>query len=143
MTRYTARFPGGETIAIRQLAADEWPCPICGIPWPYPPITPARDNNDISHIVDGDICDGCNVEYGTQVFYLPHAPLDGIRRQLIWFRVQWLDRVGWSESALRQLHDNLGITEDEARRQAVEVAQMRQEYAKRRAERDDKGPKKP
>lgn len=128
----------GDIVEVREYAKDAWACPVCGSIWPYPPIRPPEKPGDYPSFALGDLCE-CGVEYGLDLYCVDTMPSGFFNLIITECRIEWLDRAGWSKSSLQQLHDNLGISEEEARRQAEEVAKMRQEDAKRRSENDDKG----
>lgn len=132
----------GDDLVVRQISADEWACPVCGAIWPYAPISPVDMPGDRVPFALGDLCE-CHVEYGVDLFCHTGMFPGTFQRLVTKYRVQWLNRVGWTDSALRQLHDNLGITELQARRQANAVAKMLQDEERHRTERDDTGPKQP
>jgi hypothetical protein len=125
MKTYQLKFGNGETGVLRQLDDGSFACPICGTPWPYPPYTPNDGVLGPVHPVSapafGDVCEGCEVEFGVDEGIASYAPVGYQRKQWAWFRTKWLDRVGWSDDAMRQVRENLGISEDQARKDAEEL----------------------
>jgi hypothetical protein len=63
-----------------------------------------------------DICPNCKTQYGVDDHSEEHNVTDMWRG----LRTEWLDKVGWDADALRQLKENLGLTEEQARRDAGE-----------------------
>jgi len=126
MRTYRLNFRNGEVGELRQLDDGSWACPICGEPWHrFPPYWPNDGELGSVHSVStpelGAICPGCDVEFGVDEGCAPYAQIGWMHRQYRELRVRWLDRVGWSAEALKQLQENLGISEAQARHEAVEV----------------------
>lgn len=109
------RFNNGEEGELWQLKDGSWACPICGEPWysfpPYWPndgvLGPLREQSSPEL---GEICPGCDVEFGVDEGVAPYAPIGLLKEQWSELRRQWLDRVGWNQDALDQLEENLGMT---------------------------------
>lgn len=123
---FILRFANGETGMLNELDNHSYACPICGTPWErFPPYYPNDGQlgslKKVSGAMVGEVCPGCNVEFGVEEGCGSAAPIGFMKQQWTRLRTGWLDRVGWSPEALRQLHDNLGITEEQARREAEEV----------------------
>ena len=101
---------------IRQLPDGTFTCPVCGWPWPYPVMTPIAEDvqpiKSLCQYVVGDICSCCKTEFGVDVLFR----FSDFQRE----RTKWLRRTNWSHDALKQLDDNLGITEEQARAEAQE-----------------------
>lgn len=120
MKKYQLKFRNGELGELRQLDDGSWACPICGEPWVrFPPYYPNDGELGPLHPVSsaelGEVCPGCEVEFGVDEYVSTHAPIGALKEQWSKLRIQWLDRVGWNHDALNQLRDNLGITEDQIR----------------------------
>lgn len=123
---HVLRFDNGETGVLNVLEDGSWACPICGTPWErFPPYWPndgeLGEKRPASSSNFGQVCPGCEVEYGVEEGCASYAPIGWMARQYMEYRVAWLNRVKWSRDALRQLQENLRISEDEAKRQAAEV----------------------
>ena len=125
MKSHTLKFPNGDVGVLNQLDDGSWACPICGDPWTDPPYFP--NDGEVGSLRDfstpslGEICDGCDVEYGLDVGCSEETPPGWMPRVFMRHRIRWLNRVGWSAEALKQLRDNLGITEEEVRCGAEEL----------------------
>jgi hypothetical protein len=92
---YPLKFANGEVGELRQLDNSMFAYPICGEPWLYPPycpndgvLGPARP---VSAPALGDVCEGCEVEFGVDEGVVPDAPAGWMRRQFIGFRID-----GWT-----------------------------------------------
>lgn len=129
---FTLRFDNGETGVLNQLEDGSYACPICGLPWDrFPPYYP-NDGElgarlDYSGASIGDVCPECGVEFGVDEGCAPEVPIGFMKRQWAELRTAWLDRVGWPSEALRQIRDNLNISEEQARREAEEVRSSREQ----------------
>lgn len=126
MKAYRLNFRNGEVGELRQLDDGVWACPICGEPWyRFPPYWPNDGELGPVHPVSspeiGEVCPGCEVEFGVDEGCASDAPIGWMRRQYAEYRVRWLNRVGWSPEALDRLRDNLGIAEEQVRREAEEL----------------------
>src|SRR5688572_1119669 len=119
MKVYEIKFLNGEKGQLHQLEDGRFACPICGTPWNYPPYVPndgtLGEVHEVSTPALGDVCPGCGVEFGVDEGCAPYAPIGFMRRQYARFRARWLERVRWRPEALRQLHDNLEMTEEQVR----------------------------
>src|SRR4051812_23234514 len=101
MRTYQLRFANGEAGELRQLDDGSFACPICGEPWErFPPYAPNDGEMGVKHPVSspalGQVCPGCEVEFGVDEGCAPYAPIGFMRRQHARLRVRWLDREGWS-----------------------------------------------
>jgi len=120
MKVYRLKFCNGELGELRELDDGTWACPICGEPWyQFPPYWPNDGElgpiHSVSSTETGEVCPGCEVEFGVDEGVAPYAPIGFQKEQWSLRRIEWLDRVGWNKDALRQLCENLGITEDQIR----------------------------
>ena len=87
-------------------------CPVCGYvtggDLPYIGASPMGSGADAQRqfaTPSFDICPCCRTQYGVDDW------VDGVTVACQWekLRQDWLNRVGWNEAALQQLHDGLGI----------------------------------
>jgi hypothetical protein len=123
---YTLRFHNGETGSLHQLDDGSWACPICGEAWVrYPPYYPndgeLGPHHDRSSANLGETCPGCDTEFGYDECMAPTSPVGAFRKRFSALRLAWLDREQWSDTALEQLRDHLGIAEAELRKAAEEL----------------------
>ena len=116
--KHLIRWENGEQMPLWELENGEFACPICGEPWPFPPYVPSTVSRPLSCPAIGDICMGCDVEFGVEEGCAPYAPIGWMHRQYAEYRTQWLNRGGWTKEQLAQLERNLGITEAQARADA-------------------------
>ena len=107
------RRKSGEQLPVHQTEHGVYLCPICG--FPVSDVAPYED----TYRADGgptvgdeqfatpsyEKCESCGAYYGETDLVLGDASLQERWREL---RRSWLDRVGWTASALAQLR-NLGI----------------------------------
>ena len=115
------RLRSGERVSISE-RDDGVVCPVCGfvhggdLPYAWTQGTDATGQP-----VDGqfgspsfDTCPSCRTEYGVDDYAEDRSVKD------MWkgLRIDWLDRMHWSEAALTQLWENLKIDEDQVRREA-------------------------
>lgn len=125
MKHHTLKFSNHETSVLHELDDGTFPCPICGDPWPYPPYTPNDGKLGSVHSVStpayGDICECCDVEFGVEEGVSSYSRPGSMRAQWAKLRVDWLDRVNWDPASLKQLCDNLGISEEMVRRDAEDL----------------------
>jgi hypothetical protein len=113
--KYSISYANGDVGEICELENGLFACIVCGfgMPVPYYPIVGVDGSLDF-----GDVCDCCNVETGVDIVSLPKAPRGNNSQILAKLRTDWLNNTGWSKESLRQLEENLGITADQARRDA-------------------------
>jgi hypothetical protein len=106
------KLKSGEIVEIRQ-APGGYICPVCGFmhggdpPYAYHQSV-LDDGKSLSEpygAASFDVCPSCHVEYGNDDY------ADGRSVASMWeqLRLDWLQRTGWSEAALAQLRENLGI----------------------------------
>lgn len=125
MRKHAIRFVNGDEGTLVELDDGQFACPICGTAWDVPPYYPNDGVLGPAHCFStpsmGDVCPGCHVEFGVDEGIGTAAPPGSQTLQWRFFRVQWLNRVGWNPAALQQLNQNLGISEEQARREADEM----------------------
>lgn len=127
---YLVQLWTGERIELRLFPAGRSACPVCGhIGGGRPPYSYGEFGEDglpcgqrKSEWAKGsmDICPCCRTQFGLTDFQPDYPRFTQVQ---LWakLRALWLDEVGWSESALRQLRDTLGVTENQARRDSEEL----------------------
>lgn len=115
---HNMRLRSGEQIEIRQAVDGKFYCPVCGflLPGGEPPyfaLTMEGGVDDFAH-ASFDICPCCHTEFGFDDY------IDGKSRLQRWneLRLEWLNRIGWTSEALKQLQDNLDIDTDGLKRPA-------------------------
>lgn len=102
-----------EPVVIHRVGGN-FACPVCGLVWLR---TETYESVNIMH--SHDVCPCCKVQWGWHD--IEQVPPDPARPpEVRWRRLrnQWLERVGWSDLALEQLRDNLGMDTDALMREA-------------------------
>jgi hypothetical protein len=110
--RVTTDF--GESVTLYRSTAGNVLCPVCGREWPE-----TAEWDGPFYLNSLDVCDECETQWGwNDLKEIPPVPQNPPEKRWHKLRLKWLDRVGWSEPALRQLRANLGMDIDALMREA-------------------------
>lgn len=115
LVRRTVTMENGDRVDVFETPSGEGVCPVCGCLIPGGPAWYQWADMKMAFPLDGGTCSCCRTQWGYHDMMGEDKSIGAQVRLWAKLRRAWLDEVGWSESALLQLRESLGIGELEAR----------------------------
>jgi hypothetical protein len=115
MTKMRVRTFYGEIMEIPIDEEGRYRCPVCGDNWDDVPPYSANGQTDF------DICPSCHTAYGLDDCEHKAHPGEPLAQRIARLRTRWLDGKGWSQSALDQVEQWLGLGREELEKQKASL----------------------